>query len=61
MKIDPMAAAMIISALSDTVITIAAATVDETPEEFKKKMDALQGKADTLEEWLKGAKPEGGG
>lgn len=56
MSIDPMTAALIISAVRDTIITISAKSSGEDPEEFKKKVDALQVKSDDLEKWLKGAK-----
>jgi len=50
---DPMVASMLIGALSDAVITIAAKSAGEDPVEFKKKVEALQVKADDLENWLK--------
>ena len=50
---DPIIAAMILAAVKDAVITIAANSANESPEEYKKKIDALQPSADDLEKWLK--------
>ena len=50
---DPMVAGMIISAVKDIIITVGAESINESPEEYAKKIAELQPKADNLEEWLK--------
>jgi len=50
---DPMVAAMVISAVTDAIITVVSKVDGVDPVEFKKRVDALQVKADDLEKWLK--------
>ena len=51
---ETMEAALFLSAITDVVFRLGSATSDMTPEEFKAKVEALQIKADGLEDWLKG-------
>ena len=51
---EPMETALIISAFTDVLFRLGSASSDMTPEEFKAKVEALQIKADSLEDWLKG-------
>ncbi len=50
---EPMEAALFLSAITDVVFRLGAGTTDMTPEEFEAKVKALQIKADNLEDWLK--------
>ena len=50
---EPMEAALIISTFTDVLFRLGSANTDMTPEEFKAMVDALQVKADDLENWLK--------
>ena len=50
---EPMEAALIISTFTDILFRLGSANSDMTPEEFKAKVEALQLKADSLEDWLK--------
>ena len=51
---EPMETALILSTLTDVLFRLGAESSGLTPEEFKDKVDALQVKADDLEDWLKG-------
>ena len=53
MRIPPELAFALISALTDTVIAVAAKYEGISDEAMRKKIDALQPKADVLEKWLK--------
>ena len=50
---EPMEAALFISAITDVVFRLGASNSGMTPEEYKEKVIALQVKADDLEDWLK--------
>ena len=50
---DPILAAALISAVKEIVIRYGANSAGTTPEEYKKKVEALQPKADALEERLR--------
>ena len=51
---EAMATAMMVSAVSDVIFRIMANNADMTVEELKAEVEALQIKADALEDWLKG-------
>ena len=51
---DAMTTALIVSSVTDVIFRIMANKEGMTPEELKAEVDALQVKADTLEDWLKG-------
>ena len=50
---EAMQTAMLISGVSDIIFRIMANKEGVTPEELKAEVDALQLKADALEDWLK--------
>ena len=50
---EPLEAAMFISALSDMVFRLGSKSAGMTPEEFKEQVEAQQVIADDLEDWLR--------